>query len=153
MLLPMFQAQANLLRVLAHPKRLEIIHLLRDQELAVTEIYSMLDLPQANISQHLSILRKHKILTSRRSGKQIYYKLSDPKIITASDALRAIFLDQNSRFKLSELVPLTHDPVCEMQLSPKTASFSSKYQDQTYFFCASGCLKKFQAHPENYVKE
>ena len=53
----LFRLQANLLKVLAQPKRLEIIHLLRDQRLNVTEIYSMLDLPQANVSQHLLALR------------------------------------------------------------------------------------------------
>ncbi|MCC6710776.1 MAG: helix-turn-helix domain-containing protein, partial [Candidatus Pacebacteria bacterium] len=42
-----FELHAQLLKALAHPKRLEIIHLIRDQELSVSDIHQMLDLPQA----------------------------------------------------------------------------------------------------------
>ena len=51
-----FELHAHLLKAIAHPRRLEIIHLLRDQELPVGDIHTMLDLPQANISQHLMVL-------------------------------------------------------------------------------------------------
>ena len=76
----LFRLQAKLLKVLAQPKRLEIIHLLRDQRLNVSEIYSMLDLPQANVSQHLMVLREASIVTAEREGKAIYYSLATPKI-------------------------------------------------------------------------
>jgi ArsR family transcriptional regulator len=62
----LFELHANLLKALSHPRRLEIIHLLRDQELPVTDIYTMLDLPQANISQHLMVLRDAQVVHARR---------------------------------------------------------------------------------------
>jgi ArsR family transcriptional regulator len=154
-----FEFQAELFKALAHPRRLEIVHLLRDQELAVTDIHTMLDLPQANISQHLTILRDAGVVASRRSGKQIYYSLSSKNIIKASDLLREILIDQYQgletnefTMKMKDLVPLVHDPVCKMRLSPKTAGFSLIHKETRYFFCASGCVKKFEEHPEEYAR-
>lgn len=156
-----FELHAELLKALAHPRRLEIVQLLRDQELSVTDIYEMLDLPQANISQHLMVLRDAGVVTTQRDGKQIIYSLAHPKIIEASDALRDVLIDQykGSEFKevlvlkMKDLVPLVHDPVCQMRVSPKTASDSAEYQGQRYYFCASGCSKKFHDHPEKYVTQ
>lgn len=44
------------------------------------------------------------------------------------------------------------DPVCHMQVNPERAAASHEYQGQTYYFCSTGCLNKFQAHPEQYVQ-
>lgn len=155
----LFDLHANLLKALAHPRRLEIINLLRDGELAVSDIHTMLDLPQANISQHLMILRDAQVVVPRRDGKQIYYSLQDPKFIQASDLLREILIDQHTevdfsselKLKMKELVPLVHDPVCKMRVSPKTAGFSHDHEGKTYYFCASGCRKKFEEDPTHYV--
>ncbi len=157
----MFELHAELLKALAHPRRLEIIQLLRDQELCVSDIYEMLDLPQANISQHLTILRDAGVVSTQRSGKQIKYSLANKKIIRASDLLREVLIDQHEgseiadhfTLQMNDLVPLVHDPVCHMRISAKTASYSTNHNNHEYFFCASGCLKKFQEKPGNYVKE
>lgn len=156
-----FELQAQLLKALAHPRRLEIIQLLRDQKLCVSDIYTMLDLPQANISQHLMILRDAGVVTTERDGKQIVYALANNKIIKAHDLLREVLIDQNQHsdiadqliLKMKDLVPLIHDPVCHMRISPKTAGNSSRYRNQDYYFCASGCLKKFREKPDKYVKD
>lgn len=155
----MFELHSELLKALAHPRRLEIVQLLRDQELCVSDIYEMLELPQANISQHLMILRDAGVVTTKRDGKQILYTLANPKIIKASDLLREVLIEQhqgseladNLTLKMKDLVPLVHDPVCKMRLSPKTASFSHTHEGAHYYFCASGCLKKFQGAPHKYV--
>lgn len=156
----MFQLHADLLKALAHPRRLEIIHLLRDQELPVSDIHTMLDLPQANISQHLMVLRDAKVVSTRREGKQVIYKLTDKKIVEASDMLREVLMEQNKDSKLADeltmkmqdLVPVVQDPVCHMRVSPKTASFHTKYNNHDYYFCASGCLKVFEKDPKKYVE-
>ncbi len=156
----LFEMHANLLKALSHPRRLEIVNLLRDQELCVSDIYEMLDLPQANISQHLMILRDEGILTTKRDGKQIFYSLTSPKIIEASDLLREVLVEQHHssgiadqlELKMKDLVPLVRDPVCQMRVSPKTAGESFTYKKSEYYFCASGCLKKFTESPEKYVK-
>lgn len=155
-----FELHAQLLKALAHPKRLEIIHLIRNQELSVSDIHRMLDLPQANISQHLMLLRDAEIVKTRRDGKQIFYSLVNNKFIQASDIMREIAAQQlvdsgksveEALIKINELVPLVHDPVCQMRVSPKTAGFSYDHNHQTYYFCASGCMKLFKKNPDKYV--
>ncbi|RJR28922.1 ArsR family transcriptional regulator [Candidatus Microgenomates bacterium] len=153
-----FNEHAELLKAMSHPKRLEIIHLLRDQELPVGEMQAMLDLPQANLSQHLTVLRDAGVLFCRRDGKQILYKLAHDNFVKASDLVRKILImrhknDANANdycFAMSELVPLVSDPVCGMRLSPKTAGFSHKHKGEVKYFCASGCLEKFVKNPSKY---
>ncbi len=155
-----FQLQASLLKALAHPRRLEIIHLIREQELPVTDIHTMLDLPQANISQHLMVLREANIVQTRREGKQVLYSLNDLRITKASDLLREVLVDQYKNtsiadeltIKMKDLVPVFQDPVCKMRVSPKTAGFHHHYQGKDYYFCASGCVKAFIQDPEKYAK-
>lgn len=148
-----FQKHASLFKALAHPRRLEIIHLIRDQELPVTDIHTMLDLPQANISQHLMVLRDANLVLTRREGKQVVYRLADQRIIQASDLMREYLLESDSTSTISlssqpldlkKLTPLVTDPICEMRLSPKTASYHLQHQDQDYYFCGSGCLASFK---------
>ncbi len=156
----LFRLQAKLLKILAQPKRLEIIHLLRDQRLNVTEIYSMLDLPQANVSQHLMVMREAGIVTAEREGKTVYYSLANPKIIDASDSIREWLLEQQRDtvtadelvFSMKELLPIATDPVCGMKLSPKTAGFSTVHNGETIYFCASGCHKLFTKKPKKYAR-
>lgn len=154
-----FGIQAEFIKALAHSRRLEIINLLRDQELCVSTIHEMLDLPQANVSQHLMILREAGVLTSFKQGKQIYYKLSDPRILEAYDVLRHLLIDRYKNtdiadeltLSMNDLVPVFTDPVCHMRVSPKTAGFTHTHNDSTYYFCASGCHKSFIESPEKYV--
>lgn len=154
-----FELHAELLRAIAHPRRLEIIQLLRDQELPVSDIHTMLDLPQANISQHLMILRDEDIVKTRREGKQIIYSVTNKNIIAASDLLREVLIDRYKGTKMADeftiqmkdLVPVVHDPVCRMRVSPKTAGFSHTFDNKKYYFCASGCLKQFKDHPKKYA--
>lgn len=154
-----FIEHAGLLKALANPKRLEIIQLLRDQELSVGQIQEMLDLPQANLSQHLQVLRQAQVVTARKEGKNIYYKIAHLNFLHASDLIREILIKRHQNddlvdelvLKMSDLVPLTHDPVCGMRLSPRTAAFAHKYKNKTYYFCAKGCLKKFKLKPTKYL--
>lgn len=156
---PLFELHAELLKALAHPRRLEIIHLLREHELPVSDIHTMLDLPQANISQHLMVLRDAGAVTTRREGKQVYYSLTSPRIFKACDTLRDFLIDQlpedqvplEAKMKMQELLPLVHDPVCKMRVSPKTAGFSHTHNHHQYYFCASGCLAAFTQEPARYV--
>lgn len=154
-----FDLHASLLKALSHPKRLEIIHLLRDEELSVGEIQNMLDLPQANLSQHLQVLREQKVAKTRKDGKQVYYSIAHKNFTKASDLLREILIERykNSSLadeftqKMKDLVPLVQDPVCRMRLSPKTASFAFKYKNNNLYFCASGCFTAFKKDPKKYI--
>ncbi len=151
-----FDLHANTLKALAHPKRLEIVHLLQKQTLSVSQIQEMLDLPQANLSQHLQILKDAQILSSKKSGKQIFYQVTHKNFIKACDLIREVLILQHGAgpladeltFKMSDLVPVVSDPICGMRLSPKTAAFAATINDHTSYFCTSKChqkfLKKFQ---------
>ena len=44
------------------------------------------------------------------------------------------------------------DPVCGMQVDPQTAKHTSTYQGQTYYFCAPGCKRAFDAEPQRYLQ-
>jgi len=48
-------------------------------------------------------------------------------------------------------IKMVRDPVCGMQIDPKTAAGKSEYKGQMYYFCSLGCKKAFDAEPEKYV--
>ena len=160
MLNEFFPYYADILKALAQPHRLEIIHLLRDREMCVNDMCEMIDLPQANISQHLSILREAGVVTKRREGKQMYYKLAHKNVIKACDLMKEVLVRQYKQARDETYLPSSllridstvFDPVCGMEITPGTAAFSIRYQDTTNYFCASGCLKKFHEDPDKYRK-
>src|SRR3989344_4038291 len=86
----LYEIHAEICKVFSNPTRLEILNLLRDKELSVTELIERTKLNQANISQHLSIMKSKGIVTSNRKGKNIYYKLTNPKTIKAFDIIRDV---------------------------------------------------------------
>jgi len=90
-----FKLHQDTFKALANSRRLEIIHLLRDQTLNVSEIGAMLGLPQANLSQHLQILRDAKLVTAKRNGKEIYYQVGDQRLVKACDLVREMLIDHH----------------------------------------------------------
>ena len=90
----MFQMHAEVCKSMANPTRLKIMNLLRDGEKSVEELKKRLGLPKANLSQHLSVLRQRRIVSTRRAGLNIYYKVANPKMIKACDILRQVLLEQ-----------------------------------------------------------
>ena len=90
----LYKLHADMCKVFSNSTRLEILNLLRDKELSVTELIEKTKLSQANISQHLSIMKSKGIVTSNRKGKNIYYKLTNPKIIKAFDIIRVVLMDR-----------------------------------------------------------
>ena len=90
----LYQMHAEMCKVFSNPTRLEILNLLRDKEMSVTELIKKTKLSQANISQHLSIMKAGGIVASSRKGKNIHYKLTNPKIIKAFDIIREILAER-----------------------------------------------------------
>ncbi len=85
---------AEMCKAFSNSTRLEILNLLRDKELSVTELIEKTKLSQVNISQHLSIMKSKGIVVSERDGKMIYYKLSNPKIIKAFDIIKEVLTER-----------------------------------------------------------
>jgi len=92
-----FRLQAEICKTLADVKRLMIIHEIRDGEKSVGQLVSELGVPQANVSQHLAILRERGIVSTRREGTSIYYSLANPKIGQACDMVQEVLADQLAR--------------------------------------------------------
>ena len=90
-----FELHARACKALSHPKRLEIIELLRDdKEWSVSEIAEKIGITKANVSQHLAVMRAQNIVKTRREGITILYSLANPKIIVAYDALKKALKEQ-----------------------------------------------------------
>lgn len=73
-----FTSEAEILRVLSHPIRLQIVVGLIDSASCVKDIWGCMGLPQATVSQHLSALRAKGIVSGRREGNTITYEVIDP---------------------------------------------------------------------------
>lgn len=89
-----YELHAELCKTLAHPKRIEIINLLRDGEKPVKELLDKIGIDKGNLSQHLSILRKNNIVSTRRDGLNIYYQITKSKMIKACDIIRDVLFEQ-----------------------------------------------------------
>ena len=63
------------MQAMAHPLRLKILCLVGNQELSVLEIVDAVGTTQSNISQHLGVLRDHKILVARKEANKVFYRV------------------------------------------------------------------------------
>jgi ArsR family transcriptional regulator len=97
--LELYSLKAELCKTFADPKRLIIIDELREGERTVGELARVVELPQAVVSRHLSILRDKGVVQHRREGTSVYYSLSDQKIGDACDMVHQILLDKIEKNK------------------------------------------------------
>ena len=84
-----YQSETQLFKVLMHPTRLAILDVLRDGEQCVCHMEALFDLRQAHISQHLMVLRDAGLVTDRRDGWNIFYRVNKPDIYSVIDAMKA----------------------------------------------------------------
>jgi ArsR family transcriptional regulator len=94
-----FEMQAEICKTLTNPKRIEILNALRNEERTVTELVSALGASKANVSQHLAVMRHKGILTTRREGVNIYYRVSNPKVIDACALMKEVLFEQHAARK------------------------------------------------------
>ena len=74
---------SNLFSILSHPLRVKILWLLKKKkQVSVRELQNELKISQSNVSQHLALLRTHKLVTEERKGKEVYYSLVASKKIS-----------------------------------------------------------------------
>ncbi len=85
---------SEMCKVFSHPKRLELINVLREKEMRVGDLSEKLGLASANLSQHLAMMRDRRILVSRKEGNVVYYRIANPRILEAFDLLRSIMFEQ-----------------------------------------------------------
>ena len=73
---------SELFKMLGHPKRLQLLYLLIQNSMSVTEIREALDWEQSAVSHQLRLLRSHHLVHQQRRGKTMIYKLADPLVMT-----------------------------------------------------------------------
>ncbi|MEL6212148.1 MAG: metalloregulator ArsR/SmtB family transcription factor [Pseudomonadota bacterium] len=82
---------SEVFKVLSHPDRIRLIEELRTDEKDVNTLHERLDLPASRVSQHLALLRAHRIVEERREGRHVYYHLTQPALADwIIDALRFV---------------------------------------------------------------
>ena len=77
-------------RALADPKRLCVLESLSDGELSVSDLSNRVRCQVANMSQHLAVLRSAGLVTTRREGTTVFYRLSDPRVLEAYRHIQSI---------------------------------------------------------------
>jgi len=83
--------KADMFQALGHPTRIAIIELLGEGELSAGALIEKLGIEQANVSQHLAVLRAKQIVTNRKAGNQVFYSVRDPLISEVLALMRRYF--------------------------------------------------------------
>ena len=84
------EMQCDICKALGHPQRLAIVDRLNSGETAAADLISGLGISKANLSKHMGLLARGGIVESRREGRQIFYRLTDPEIHRACAIMRSI---------------------------------------------------------------
>ncbi|MEE4298222.1 MAG: metalloregulator ArsR/SmtB family transcription factor [Pseudomonadales bacterium] len=82
---------AGVLKLLSNPKRLAILCHLRDGELSVGELATLVELGQSALSQHLAKLRQEQLVTTRREGQTIHYALASHEVEAIIETLHGLY--------------------------------------------------------------
>jgi ArsR family transcriptional regulator len=92
-----YRLQAEVLKTLANPRRLEIVHLLADGPREVGRLAEEMGISQPNVSQHLAVMRSAGVVEAEREGREVRYRLSDPEIICACETMRGVLIRRLAR--------------------------------------------------------
>jgi DNA-binding transcriptional ArsR family regulator len=85
-----FQRAATIGRAMADPKRLCVLESLADGELSVSDLSARVRCQVPNMSQHLAVLRSAGLVTTRREGSTVFYRLTDSRVLEAYQLIQAI---------------------------------------------------------------
>src|SRR3954471_15977306 len=83
--------KADIFQALAHPTRIAILESLGDGEISAGTLIETLGMEQANVSQHLAILRAKQLVSNRKAGNQVFYSVRDPIIMKVLSLMRTSF--------------------------------------------------------------
>ena len=94
----LYELHADMCKVLAHAKRIELIYLLQEKEMHVDELAAEMGVSKANVSQHLAKLREKGVVCRRKEGLKAYYQICNPKLIKACELMKEIMLERYAEF-------------------------------------------------------
>ncbi len=89
-----FELHADICKIFSNPKRLEILNMLKSKEVSASQLIEITGLSKANLSQQMNVLKSKGVVLTRREGINVYYRISDPKIIQACNLMREVLLEQ-----------------------------------------------------------
>lgn len=110
---PLYEVKANLFKGLAHPYRIRILELLAGaSEVSVTDLQSETELEASHLSQHLAVLRRHRLVESERRASHVYYRLADRRTAELLSVARSLLLSmlENDEGRLAEAQTLPQIP-------------------------------------------
>ena len=88
------ELKAEILKALAQPTRLRILECLRKGEKCICEIVPLIHGEQSNISRHISVMQKSRLVATRKDGVRVMVKVRDPKIFDVLDRVSQILQNQ-----------------------------------------------------------
>lgn len=107
---PIWRLQSEVMKILASPRRLEILHLLADEPKEVGRLADEMGISQPNVSQHLAVMRAAGIVEAERDGREVRYRLTDQDVIAACSLMRGVLMRRLARLgDLSERPQPTDD--------------------------------------------
>jgi DNA-binding transcriptional ArsR family regulator len=71
---------AELLGIFSHPNRIRIVEVLSHGERDVNTLQAALGIAHSGVSQHLAVLRTHRVVMERRAGRHVFYRLTEPAL-------------------------------------------------------------------------
>lgn len=89
-----YELQADVCKIFANARRLEIINILKQGETSANELIAKTRLSKANLSQHMAVLKAKGVIVARRDGVSISYRIANPKIIQACNLMREVLAEQ-----------------------------------------------------------
>lgn len=92
----LYRLHADVCKALASPIRIQVIDILQDGEMSAGDLADELGVTKGNLSQHLNLMKDKGIVTARREGAHIYYRVSNKKVVKACQLMREVLLDRLS---------------------------------------------------------
>ena len=98
-------AAATLLKTIANDMRLRILYTLAEGELSVGELNQRIALSQSALSQHLAVLRKEGVVSTRRESQTIFYSLATGPVLSMLRSVAALYVPQDITPVLDNKLP------------------------------------------------
>jgi DNA-binding transcriptional ArsR family regulator len=91
---PLYEVKAGLFRGLSHPLRIRVLELLADgEEHSVAELQDGTGLEASHLSQHLAVLRRHRLVESERRASHVYYRIAYPEVAELLHVARRLLVE------------------------------------------------------------
>lgn len=92
---PVFHMHAELCKALANEHRQAILHAIGDGEKCVGDLAAEIEISVHNVSQHLRVLKERRLVSSRKQGQTVYYRVTNPKFLQACVLIRQALVEQH----------------------------------------------------------